>query len=238
MKKILLIILMLVIATAFFACTDNQKPSVSPEKTTSAATATATATATAGTETGESTEPSVTTAPPTGTPEPGPWDAFDIGAGWTEEDDGEMYADGTGQLAIMLTYDNVSVKSVTADVLFESATDEAFPDGNFGIGFVTPSEQLYLFNVQITRMLTRIQYYNQLNAAGDTLFSTDAGTVTDGKWHSFKVTVSDTTLELYIDGQLIGSASGTYAGVFDDVTVRLQAYNCMMAFKNLVIENK
>lgn len=253
MKKVLLIILALAAAAMLFACTNDNgdiSESAYPKATATAGTNTAAPTNTptpTPTETATATDTDAAT-PTTGTiTEPDPWEEWDIGTGWSEEDDGSMYSDGSVRpddgirIATMLTFESSAVKSVTMDFLYESPISSDFPDGNFGIGFITLSEELYMFNVQTVNMISRIQYYTNLTAAGENLFSTangEAETYCDAKWHSFKAALTDTALELYVDGKLIGSAAVSDASIFDDVSVRLQAYNSMVRFKNVVIEHQ
>lgn len=237
MKKGLMVLLALMIAVTLIGCQGGgaaPTPGGSTEGTESGATP-------GNTDATPEPADTATEAPADGTKAPAPeaaWDdeIWEIGDGWMEETDGSMYADGSAQLARIQTWDMLSVKSVTVEFQYESMTNVGFPDGNFGIGFITSSGELYFFNIWLIEITARIQYYNTLSAGGENLQTTTEISIEDDAWHTMKVNVGETTLEMYIDDALIGTAEGSFGDAFTEATIMLQSYNALLSFRNVTIE--
>lgn len=62
-------------------------------------------------------------------------------------------------------------------------------------------------------------------------------TLTEGEWHDFKVILDEDIVVFYIDGQIVGSAEGSYGNIFENGRCRIQGYNTTISVKLDNLEN-
>lgn len=152
---------------------------------------------------------------------------------WILGEDGAVTSNGTEQICQIEARGSVCVNNIEFSAKIEQVRSDV--DGNVGVYYQCSNGEDFFFEYNTVLHLARIRRFTA--GADNHISPARSVTLTEGEWHDFKVILDEDIVVFYIDGQIVGSAEGSYGNIFENGRCRIQGYNTTISVKLDNLEN-
>ena len=148
-------------------------------------------------------------------------------ANWKPGENGEVTSNGAEMICKIESRGQVNVNNIEFSAKIEEVRSEV--DGNVGVYYQCSNGEDVFFEYNTVLHLARIRRF--INGTDNHVSPAFSIELKEGEWHDFKVILDEDIILFYIDGQVVGSAQGTYGGMFEGGHCAIQGYNTTISVK-------
>ncbi len=152
---------------------------------------------------------------------------------WILNEDGSITSNGTEDICKIESQGSVNVNCIEFSAKIEKVRSEI--DGNIGVYYQCPTGDDIFFEYNTVLRIVRIRRFT--GGADIHISPARAVEVTEGEWHDFKVILDEEIVIFYIDGEIAGSAEGSFTGMFENGLCHIQGYNTTISVRLSNLKN-